>query len=602
MCEAAGSLDALSLGRACPHWRHHWPRAALIALLALCLSTGAVSAASGEETGARIAGATSGQSELAVQVKQAASNGPARRPSGRVVQAERGDSMVLAAQGAQRGSGEQMAPAAESSGSGRTGQVEHAPVRIGSKKFTESVILGEALTLLLAENGIPVRHRAGLGGTRILWGALLAGEIDLYPEYSGTLLREILAEQGLQGLDALRAALAEQGVRVSAPLGFENTYAIAVSAETADRLGLARISDLQAHPDLRFGFSNEFLDRGDGWPGLKRLYRLPQRSVQGLDHDLAYRGIASGRLDATVVYTTDAEIDRYGLRLLEDDLGYFDDYQALLLYRADLEARAPEALALALRFEGLINASEMAALNGRVKLDGQTEQQAAAELLQQQLGLAVEIASTGFWQRLLRRTAEHLGLVAASLSAAILVALPLGILAARHPRLGQLLLAITGVLQTIPSLALFVFLIPMLGIGWPPSVAALFVYSLLPIVRNTHAGLTDIPRPIRESADAIGLSRNARLRLVELPLAARAILAGIKTSAVLNVGTATLAALIGAGGYGQPILTGIRLDDMGLIMQGAVPAAVLALVFQALFELGERWVVPRGLRLRQTAL
>ncbi|MBK1704211.1 glycine betaine ABC transporter substrate-binding protein [Halochromatium glycolicum] len=469
---------------------------------------------------------------------------------------------------------------------------------VGSKKFTESVILGEALTLLLADGGFQVAHRAGLGGTRILWGALRSGEIDAYPEYTGTLLREILAERALPDLGALRAALAEQGIRMSAPLGFENTYALAVTEATGARLGLETISDLRAHPDLRLGFSSEFLDRGDGWPGLKVRYRLPQTRVQGLDHDLAYRGLATGRIDVTVVYTTDAEIERYGLRLLDDDRGYFDDYQAVLLYRADLAERAPGAAVLLRRFEGLISEPVMASLNGRVKLDGISEHQAAVELLQERLGLAVEAETVGFWQRLWQRTAEHLGLVAVSLSAAILVAVPLGIVAARRPRLGQVLLGVTGVLQTVPSLALFVFLIPLLGIGWPPSVAALFVYSLLPILRNTHAGLIDIPRPIRESADVIGLTPNARLRLVELPLAARAILAGIKTSAVLNVGTATLAALIGAGGYGQPILTGIRLDDVGLIMQGAVPAAGLALAFQGLFEFGEHWVVPRGLRLR----
>jgi osmoprotectant transport system permease protein len=212
------------------------------------------------------------------------------------------------------------------------------------------------------------------------------------------------------------------------------------------------------------------------------------------------------------------------------------------------------------------------------------------------LGIAARAEQTGFWAELRQRTIEHLALVSVSLGAAILAAIPLGIVAARRPALGQLLLALTGIFQTIPSLALFVFLIPFLGIGWPPTVAALFLYSLLPIVRNTHAGLSAIPRPIRESADVIGPDPGARLRLVELPLAASTILAGIKTAAVINVGTATLAALIGAGGYGQPILTGIRLDDTTLIMQGAIPAAVLALGIQGLFELAERRVVPRGLR------
>jgi osmoprotectant transport system permease protein len=166
----------------------------------------------------------------------------------------------------------------------------------------------------------------------------------------------------------------------------------------------------------------------------------------------------------------------------------------------------------------------------------------------------------------------------------------------KRRRIGQAVLGIAGVLQTIPSLALLVFMIPLLGIGAAPAIVALFLYSLLPIIRNTAAGLAGIPPSIVESAEALGLPAGARLRVVELPMASRSILAGIKTSAVLNVGTATLGALIGAGGYGQPILTGIRLDHVGLILEGAVPAALLALAVQGLFEGLERWVVPEGLR------
>lgn len=474
------------------------------------------------------------------------------------------------------------------------------PVVIGSKKFTESVILGETLRLLAGDAGHPARHRAELGGTRILWGALLSGEIDIYPEYSGTLVREILAGEDVSSPALLEAALAARGVRSSASLGFENTYAIAVPEPLAKQLGLQRISDLREHPDLRLGFSSEFLDRADGWPGLRQRYRLPQTRVQGLDHDLVYRGIDAGHLDVTVVYTTDAEIARYGLRMLEDDLGYFEDYQAILLYRAELAEEAPNAVAAFRRLEGAIDEPTMAGMNGAVKLEGASEQTVAARLLSEELGIQVEVSGQGFWSQLVQRTLEHLGLVGVSLGAAILFAVPLGVLAAQQARLGHLILGITGMIQTIPSLALFVFLIPWLGIGWLPTVVALFLYSLLPIVRNTHAGLMDIPVPIRESADVLGLTRGARLRLIELPLAANTILAGIKTSAVLNVGTATVAALIGAGGYGQPILTGIRLDDTALIMQGAVPAALLALGLQGLFEFAERWVVPRGLRLKPT--
>jgi osmoprotectant transport system permease protein len=318
--------------------------------------------------------------------------------------------------------------------------------------------------------------------------------------------------------------------------------------------------------------------------------------VRGLDHDLAYRGLAAGSIDVMDMYATDAEIEYYRLRTLNDDLQYFPVYNAVFLYRQELAQSAPEFISQLKRLAGNIDETVMIGLNARVKLHQQTETHVAADFVAQSLGLQAQTKEQTAWSRFVRHTREHLALVAISLSMAIVIAIPLGITAVRFPRFGQLILGITGIIQTIPSLALFVFMIPLLGIGGPPAVMALFLYSLLPIVRNTHAGLTDISIPIRESAQALGLTRFAQLRLVELPMSTRAILAGIKTSAVINVGTATLAALIGAGGYGQPILTGIRLDDIGLILQGAVPAAVLALGVQGIFETAERWLIPKGLR------
>jgi osmoprotectant transport system substrate-binding protein/osmoprotectant transport system permease protein len=474
---------------------------------------------------------------------------------------------------------------------------ERKPVVIGSKKFTESVILGDAIAGLLQASGVAARHRRELGGTRILWSALLAGEIDAYPEYTGTITREIFAGQGVSGMEAIRAALAHRGVRMTAPLGFDDTYAIGVRRDVAQSRGLKTISDLARNPGLRFGFSNEFMDRGDGWPGLRAYYGLSMKGVRGLDHDLAYRGIRAGDLDGTDVYTTDAEIAAYDLAVLADDRHYFPDYQAVILYRAALAQRAPEAVAAFRRFEGHIDTGRMRAMNAAVKLHGAMEQAVAAQFLKASFGITVSSGRAGLPQRLLHTTAEHLTLVAVSLLAAIVVALPLGILAARRPRLAQLVLGVAGVIQTIPSLALLVFMIPLFGIGTLPAIVALFLYSLLPIVRNTHAGLVDIEPSLRDAAEALGFPPAARLRLIELPMAARPILAGIKTSAVINVGTATLGALIGAGGYGQPILTGIRLDDTALILEGAIPAAVLALAVQGVFELSERLFVSRGLRL-----
>jgi osmoprotectant transport system permease protein len=470
---------------------------------------------------------------------------------------------------------------------------------VGSKKFTESVILGEVLRLAITSTGHAATHRAELGGSRVLFNALEAGEIDAYPEYSGTLMHELLLREQPANLPQLREALARRGLAMLEPLGFNNTYAIGMAEQRAADLKIRRLSDLADHPGLVLGLSHEFIDRADGWPGLQTRYALSSAKIQGLDHDLAYRALTTGRIDAMDIYTTDAEIGYYRLRPLIDDRGYFPEYQAVVLYRKELEQSAPAALARLHQLSGRIDEPAMIMMNSRVKLSGEPEAVVAGDFLAESLGLETSHKLPSVLQQLVQRTQEHLALVTLSLSAAILIGLPLGIGAARRPKLGHVILGLVGILQTIPSLALFVFLIPLLGIGAAPAITALFLYSLLPIVRNVHAGLHDISQPLRESSIALGLPATTRLLRIELPLSSRTILAGIKTSAVINVGTATLAALIGAGGYGQPILTGIRLDDTAIILQGAIPAALLALAVQAFFGFIERGFVPKGLRLEK---
>ena len=456
------------------------------------------------------------------------------------------------------------------------------PVVVGSKAFTESVVLGELLRASLERQGQAVTHRRELGGSRVLFEALRRGEIHAYPEYTGTLQHELLATSGPMPEERLTAALAELGLAMSAPLGFNNTYALGMRAERAKALGIVRISDLVKQPTLRFGLSSELMKRADGWPGLRKRYGLSPDWVRGMDHDLAYRALAESELDVIDLYSTDAEIPYYQLAVLEDDLAYFPAYHAVVLYRADVPAAAVRAFH---ELEDRLDEARMAKLNAAVKLDGRSE----AEVARSFLGLTgAPDAGDDLTTRLARTTGAHLTLVASSLAAAIAVAIPLGILAARVRWVSATVLSITSILQTVPSLALFVFLIPLFGIGALPATVALFLYSLLPIVRNTHEALTNMEPSLRDSALALGLSEGARLRLVELPLASGAILAGIKTAAVINVGTATIAALIGAGGYGQPILTGIRLDDMSLVLEGAIPAALLALIVQWSFDVLER--------------
>ena len=463
------------------------------------------------------------------------------------------------------------------------------PIVVASKVFTESVILADAGVQLLQAAGQPAEHRKELGGTRILWSALLRGDVDCYPEYTGTLRAEIFASQALQNDEQLIAALARQHVWASRPLGFNNTYVLGMRRDQAQRLGIDRISQLTQQPQLRFGFSNEFLERQDGWPGLRDRYRLPQTYIRGLAHDLAYRGVASNSIDVTDLYSTDAEIAHYDLIALKDDAQYFPAYEALFVCRDTVSTSVRSTLD---KLGGQIDADLMSKMNARAKLEKVAEANVAADFLRDKFAVETTVTNDSRWTRIARHTREHLAMVAISLGAAILVATPLGALAFYRRRFGRVAFIVADVLQTLPALALLVFLIPWLGIGYAPAIVALFLYSLLPILRNTHAGLADIPRTLRESAAALGLSAAARIRLIELPLAARSILAGIRTAAVINVGTATLGALVGAGGYGQPILTGIRLDDLGLILEGAIPAAVLALVVQAGFAaLERRWVV-----------
>ncbi|MGA2233559.1 MAG: glycine betaine ABC transporter substrate-binding protein [Tepidisphaeraceae bacterium] len=474
------------------------------------------------------------------------------------------------------------------------------PVRVGSKVFTESVILGELATQLGNLAGVPTIHRSQLGGTRVLWDALLAGQIDIYPEYTGTIIQELIPGTP-PDIAAIEASLRQHGLGMTRPLGFNDTYGLGVPEAMAQQLSLRSISDLRDHPQLRFGFSNEFLSRKDGWPALKMAYNLPQTNVTGLDHDLAYRAISSGSIDVVDLYSTDAEIAYYHLRVLDDDRHVFPTYDAVYLYRLDLRDRAPELIKAVERLEGAIDAPHMIEMNVLSKLQKVPEADVASQFLLNHFQIKSNPQVESMTDQLLLRTREHLLLVGVSLAASIIVAIPLGVLAFLWPRAGQVILAVAAVIYTIPSLALLVFMIPLLGIGTWPAIIALFLYGLLPIVRNTHAGLSGIAPGLRESAIVLGLPASARLLKIELPLASPSILAGIKTAAVINVGTATIGALIGAGGYGQPILTGIRLADNKLILLGAVPAAILALIVQGGFGLVEKCVVPRGLRIKARA-
>jgi osmoprotectant transport system permease protein len=499
---------------------------------------------------------------------------------------------------------------------GAAARAEEPPrIVVGAKKFTEGAVLGELMAQVLeTQTGAAVERRFNLAGTQLCFDGLRSGALDVYAEYTGTGLRTILGDESDAGSAAAVFAQVSTAFRERfalvwlAPFGFNNTYVLMMRPDRAAALGVAALSDLAAHP-LRYGVSHEFLQRPDGMRGLRAAYRLDEASVVGLEHDLAYQALVQGAIDVSDGYSTDAKILALGLLTLRDDRGFFPPYEAAPLARADLFTRVPLAGPALRLLAGRIDDATMRRLNYAVEGERRSPAEVAGEFLRQ-LGLehvaaVPDVRPSGLlallWQRrwiTVALTARHVWLTGIAVLGAVLVGLPLGVAASRRPALAGLTVSSAGVLQTIPSIALLSFMLPLFGIGVAPAIAALFLYGLLPILRNTVAGLRSVDPQLLEVGRGLGMRGRDLLWRVELPLAAPVILAGIRTAAVISVGTATLAAFIGAGGLGDPIVTGLTVTDTNLVLSGALPAALLALAVDAGLGGVERLATPRGLRVR----
>lgn len=467
-------------------------------------------------------------------------------------------------------------------------------LKVGSKRFTENYILAEIVARLAErEAGLSIERRLGLGGTGITYGALIEGEIDLYPEYTGTISEAIIKNSRLREREELQEKLSGMGLGISPSLGFNNTYALAMRSERAEQLGIERVSDLIDYPELVLGLSHEFIRREDGLPGLQEHYQINFQNVQAMEHSLSYDAISGNRIDIIVVYSTDAKIQSFNLKVLKDDLEFFPRYESVLLHDLNLPERHPALWeALERYLFGKIDEPTMIRLNSLAEEDRWSFSNVAAYYLNDDFIVRDSIP----WTSIGELTVQHLKLVGVSLVIATVIGVPLGIFAFHYHLLAQLVLIGSGLLQTIPSLALLCFLIPFVGIGEVPAYIALFLYGLLPIVRNTYTGLKQIPLGHLESAKMMGMTSLQKLRIVLLPQASPLIFAGIKTSGVINVGTATLAAFVGAGGLGHLIVTGLSLNDNKTILYGAVPSAALAVILHLIFEGTDRLFIPRGIR------
>ena len=484
-------------------------------------------------------------------------------------------------------------------------------IRVGSKSFTEQEILAEIVARLLERGaGATVERRLGLGGTDICHAALTADQLDIYVEYTGTGLLNVLRQDVIR--DPARAYLSvAAGYRDRydlawlPPIGFNNTYAITVREQDARDNGWTSISDLAGVAGLRAGFTAEFMERPDGYPGLADAYGIEFAGTIDLDPGLMYQAAADGQVDVICAFATDGRMAEYDLRTLEDDRAFFPPYDAAPVVRAELLEARPEVRDALTPLAGAITDEEMRAMNHAVDVLRRDPADVARDWVDAHLGgqssseppsrtadrdNLIELA---FARRaeIGRKTLRHLGLSAAGTSLAVLFAVPLGVLIHRCKRARAPALAATEILQTIPSLAMLAFLFALYGLlGVVPAVTALVLYALLPIVVNTFTGLQEVPRSVVEAADGVGMSHWQRLRLVEIPLAAPTIFAGIRTAAVLTVGIATLSTYIGAGGLGDFIARGLARNDPRLTLLGALPAAAMAVVLSLAIRAAQRAV------------
>jgi osmoprotectant transport system permease protein len=475
-----------------------------------------------------------------------------------------------------------------------TGSVCSQTIHVGAKHFNEGYILSEIISQLLESEGYQVDRVYNLGGTLVCFNALKNGAIDIYPEYSGTLSEEILKSNEKISLEQVNDELKRQfNLEISSPYGFNNTYALTITKETAGKYKIKNISDLKSHNELSFALSYEFLKRKDGWENLASVYNLPQRPV-GIEHGLAYNALVEGKIQLTDAYSTDGEIPKYNLVVLEDDKNFFPKYLAVSLYKSSLDEKAKNIVK---KLTSQITEQEMQKMNSKALYEKKPFREIANEFLTRKNLIPFETKpqSISASNEILVKTLEHLKLTFIALLLAIAIAVPLGIMIYNYPSISRPVLYFTGLLQTIPSIALLALMIPLFGIGVVPAIAALFLYGLLPILRNTASGLFAVDPVLKKVASGIGLTKWKKLRYVELPLAMPSVFAGIKTAAVINIGTATLAAFIGAGGLGEFIVTGLVLNNTGLILKGAIPAALLAIIVEFIFEFLEKIFIPKHL-------
>jgi osmoprotectant transport system permease protein len=470
------------------------------------------------------------------------------------------------------------------------------PIRIGSKIFTEGYVLAEILAQHLEAQGLAVKRLGGLGATGITEQAMKSGEMDLVVDYTGSISQAFLGHSKKLAFQDLQQKLKPFGFIMGRPLGFNNTYGIAVRKEWIDEYKIHKLSQLtewlkdKSDKKIKAAFTPEFTNRPENWPQLKNFYALENIQVLQMDHQLAYESLAHLKVDLMEAYTTDAKLKHYKLKVLDDDQKFFPRFDAVILANAKWVKKNAETWAHLQKLEGLFSDEVMTELNGQADLEKKSIASIARNFLSEKFKKNLPEAPSRissiqrFLNELIPAFVRHLILVIVPCFLASLVAIPLAYFSLKFLRFAHVFASLATLAQTIPGLALLALLIPFLGIGLLPALTTLFLFALLPLYLSTLNGFRSLPQTLHLTCQTLDIKGWFKFRIVEWPMVKPSFLSGLETALISTVASATLAALIGAGGLGQKIIAGLALNDHQTILEGAVPASLLALLIQFFFS------------------
>lgn len=445
-------------------------------------------------------------------------------------------------------------------------------IKIGAKKFTEGNISAYLILQELKKinKNLDIEVLENLGGTGIVTSAIKNKKIDIYIDYTGTLVNSFQTNY-----KNLEQTLYSHNIILGPNLGFNNSYGLAVKANNS----ISRISEISLKH--RVGISHEFFKRNDGYKYLSKAYDLQNVPVT-LEHSLLFQSLNSESLDVIEVYTTDAKILKNNLKVLSDDRDFFSRYDAVVLVNVEFYNKNKKMIdKLFTNIKERFTNKDIIEANYLVEIDGLRYDEAAGKLSGVKL-LAKKKENVFF--EILPYFLEHLKYLVITIFLCVLIGIPIGGFAAKSKAFERVSMTLISIFQTIPSLALLVFLIPLFGLGELTTIIALTLYGLLPIAKSTHSAISNIPKELSEFSDLIRMSKIQKFLLVEIPLAAPEILTGIKITSIATIGVTVIAAFVGAGGLGTLIVTGLSLNKTSLILKGAIPSALMALIVELFFQ------------------